>query len=189
MMPPSLLLVPGLNGSGPGHWQAAWAATRSRCTMLVQDSWDDPWPARWTARLDQAIAGLPGPVVLVAHSLGCATVAHWAATHDDAGKRVAAALLVAPCDVERPGAPASIARFQPMPRQILPFRSTVVASRNDPYATLGRARGFADSWGSAFVDAGALGHINAAAGLGDWPLGRILLDALLAAAGLRPATV
>ena len=59
-----------------------------------------------------------------------------------------------------------------MPLARLPFPATVIASSDDPYVTLARARAFAAAWGAAFVDAGALGHINAASGLGDWPAGR-----------------
>jgi predicted alpha/beta hydrolase family esterase len=56
----------------------------------------------------------------------------------------------------------------------------VVASQDDPYVTLARARAFAGAWGAAFVDAGPRGHLNAASGLGDWPEGRRHLEALLA---------
>ncbi|MFZ4110560.1 MAG: RBBP9/YdeN family alpha/beta hydrolase [Polymorphobacter sp.] len=180
---PSLVIIPGFNGSGPDHWQTLWQAKRPRAARVEQAHWHDPDPDSWTATLSATIAAAPGPVILVAHSLGCATVAHWAG-RADAGliDRIAGALLVAPCDVERPGLPVAIARFAPMPRPVLPFRSTVVASSNDAYASLDRARDFAAAWGSAFVDAGPLGHINAASGLGDWPYGEVLLDTLLASA-------
>jgi predicted alpha/beta hydrolase family esterase len=181
---PSLVIVPGFNGSGPDHWQTLWQTKRSHCTRVEQARWHDPDPADWTAALSDRIAALPGEVILIAHSLGCATVAHWAMRARPALlDRVAGALLVAPCDVERPGLPACIARFAPMPRPVLPFRSTVVASSNDAYASLDRARDFAAAWGSAFVDAGAIGHINACSRLGDWPYGEVLLDTLIASAG------
>ncbi|MFZ4690241.1 MAG: RBBP9/YdeN family alpha/beta hydrolase [Polymorphobacter sp.] len=176
----TVIIVPGFNGSGPDHWQTRWHASRSDCVRVEQAAWHDPEPGAWCAALDAAIAAAPGHVVLVAHSLGCATVAHWAGSA--AVDRVAGALLVAPCDVDRPGLPAAIARFAPMPRRGLPFRSTVVASSNDTYATLPRARQFAADWGSAFIDAGAIGHINSASGLGDWPFGQVLLDTLIATA-------
>ena len=179
----SVLIVPGLNGSGPDHWQTIWEWTREDCVRVEQESWHDPHPAAWMVQLDSAIAAAPGEVVVVAHSLGCAAVAHWAANAEHAGVRVVAALLVAPCDVERPEAPAAIARFAPLPPTALPFRSLVVASSNDPYATLSRTRCFADRWGGAFVDVGPLGHINAASQLGDWPFGQILLDELLERGG------
>jgi predicted alpha/beta hydrolase family esterase len=62
----------------------------------------------------------------------------------------------------------------------LPFPSLVVGSVDDPYATVDFARGLAADWGSDFVVAGALGHINADSGLGDWPQGRKFLADLLA---------
>ncbi len=185
MPEPTIVLVPGFNGSGPDHWQTRWQAARPDCRRVEQTRWHDPDPDDWTAALAATIAAAPAPVILVAHSLGCATVAHWAARIDDAiaaDDRVAGALLVAPCDVERPGLPPAISRFAPMPRRALPFRTTVVASRNDRYASLARSRGFAQDWGSAFVDAGAIGHINAASNLGDWPFGAVLLDSLIATA-------
>jgi predicted alpha/beta hydrolase family esterase len=58
----------------------------------------------------------------------------------------------------------------------------VIASDDDPYVSIDRARGFAAAWGATFVAAGAVGHINAASGLGDWPAGRRALDALVARA-------
>jgi hypothetical protein len=180
-MSATVLIIPGLGGSGPDHWQSLWQRRRRDCLRVEQARWDDPHPAEWTAAIAAYVAIAPGPIILVAHSLGCAAVAHWAATATDHGA-VAGALLVAPCDVDRPDASASIARFAPMPAQALPFRSTVVASRTDAYVTLARAACFAANWGSAFVDAGALGHINAASGLGDWDFGIVLLDALLATA-------
>lgn len=164
MMQAQVLLVPGLGGSGPDHWQARWATRRRDAVMLRQGSWHDPWPGDWVAALDRAVTASQGPVVLAAHSLGCATVARWAAA---VGPRsVVAALLVAPCDVDRPNSCAAIARFRPMPGSALPFRSTVVASRNDPYASFARARCLAHQWGSALVDAGLAGHINAELGAG-----------------------
>jgi len=54
----------------------------------------------------------------------------------------------------------------------------VVASSNDPYVTLSRARGFAMAWGSEFMMIGEAWHINSASGLGDWPEGFALLNAL-----------
>jgi predicted alpha/beta hydrolase family esterase len=94
--------------------------------------------------------------------------------------RVRAALLVATADVDSPAhTPPETRDFAPKPRARLPFPATVIASRNDPYVTLERARAFAAAWGADFVDAGAIGHINAASGLGDWPEGRRWLRALV----------
>lgn len=72
-----------------------------------------------------------------------------------------------------------------MPETPLPFPSIVVASTNDEYVTLARARAYAEAWGSRLVDVGALGHVNSASALGDWPAGWALLETLR---GERPAT-
>jgi predicted alpha/beta hydrolase family esterase len=176
----SVRIIPGLGGSGPDHWQTRWLQRRPECRRVEQADWHAPDLAAWCNALDAAVRAAPAPVVLVAHSLGCALVGHWLERGDSAVSRVGGALLVAPCDTEAPGACAPPRRFAPMPRQPLPFRSTVVASSNDSFASLDRARGFADDWGSAFVDAGAIGHINAASGLGDWLFGQVLLDTLIA---------
>ena len=74
-----------------------------------------------------------------------------------------------------------------MPTAPLPFPATVVASEDDPYVTLPRARSFAAAWGATFVDAGPKGHLNADSGLGDWPEGRRHLETLLARASLPGA--
>jgi predicted alpha/beta hydrolase family esterase len=57
--------------------------------------------------------------------------------------------------------------------------ATVIASGDDPYVTFVRARTFAAAWGADFVDAGPVGHVNAASGLGDWAAGRRALAALI----------
>lgn len=181
-LPAIVLIVPGLHGSGEAHWQSAWERTRADCRRVEQKSWDEPDPFEWSYTLQRAVEAADRPVVLAAHSLGCLLVAHWASVYASGfDTKVAGALLVAPCDPERPGVPAQVARFLPLPRRPLPFRTTVVASRDDPYATIERSRCFADLWGGAFVDAGELGHINAASGLGDWSFGQVLLDEILAA--------
>jgi len=116
---------------------------------------------------------------LVAHSMGCMAVIHWAATTGNPEKRVAAALLVSPPDVEAETIPIGPTGFAPFPLIRLPFKSIVVASNNDPFATLDRAKTFAGAWGSELVILESAGHINAASGHGPWPEGERLLDQLM----------
>lgn len=190
------LIIPGLNGSGPLHWQTRWERQRTDCVRVRQRDWSDPDPDEWAGALHRAVRAADAPLVLVAHSLGCLLIDHAARHFGDWDGQVCGALLVAPCDPERPGAPAAVTRFA-APAQPLPFRTIVVASRDDPYASLERSRCFAERWGSSLVDAGMLGHINAASDLGDWPFGQVLLDELLVpppraatqAASLRLATL
>ncbi len=83
-----------------------------------------------------------GPVVLVAHSLGCILTAWWAA-HSRNTHKVQGALLVAPGDVESPEVAPLLPGWSPIARQPLPFPATLVASRNDPYCHWDRATALA----------------------------------------------
>ena len=173
---PPILFVPGLYNSDDDHWQSHWLDSLPDAERVTQADWAEPRLADWSANLRQAIERSPG-AVLVAHSLGCALVAHVAATR--AGRCVKAALLVAPADVDRNDAPCSLPHtFAPMPRSPLPFPSTVVASRDDPFVSFERAKRFAAAWRSRFVDLGCAGHVNVASGHGPWPEGRRFLRAL-----------
>lgn len=176
-MSTTVLVLPGYADSGPGHWQTLWER-RHGYTRVVQDDWERPELGAWKRRLGEAIGRVPDRVVLVAHSLGCALVAH--AANDDLAARVAAVLLVAPPDVdELQHLMPEIATFAPMPMRRLPFPAVVVASANDPYAEPVRVRAFADAWGARLVDVGEAGHVNAESGLGDWCEGHRLLEELL----------
>jgi predicted alpha/beta hydrolase family esterase/diadenosine tetraphosphate (Ap4A) HIT family hydrolase len=179
-----ILVIPGYGGSGPDHWQTLWERLDGRCLRVEQGNWDSPELEGWLAALDQVVAAQRGPVVLVAHSLGCVLLAHWVLlARRSANPQVVGALLVAPADVDdRSCVPACLGGFAPIPRAPLPFPSILVASRNDSYCSFARAQQLASSWGARLVDAGALGHVNADSRLGTWPLGRALLQELLASA-------
>ncbi|SMH36078.1 RBBP9/YdeN family alpha/beta hydrolase [Azospirillum agricola] len=183
MTQPTVLILPGLGNSGPDHWQSWLAGRMPGLVRVEQADWDHPTPADWVARLEAAVAAAPGPVLLVAHSLSCILVAHWAEVPGASVGKVAAALLVAPPDVESPAhTPPEVRGFAPVPTSPLPFPAVVVGSRNDPYCPAARACGFAALWGADFIDAGEVGHINPAAGFGPWPMGEKLVRDLLAAA-------
>ena len=171
---PCFFIVPGLGNSGPDHWQSHFERSGPDFTRIQQREWDAPDRLEWVATLEQALAGHDlRDVVLIGHSLGCVTVAHWAAQY---GHRIKGALLVAPSDVETPHYAAfPTTGFGPMPLQPLPFPSKLVFSQNDEWVTPARARQFAAAWGSELVDIGAAGHVNAASGHGPWPAGLALL--------------
>jgi predicted alpha/beta hydrolase family esterase len=150
---------------------------------VEQAEWEAPRCADWVTTLDDAVARSEDPVVLVAHSSSCALVAHWARDASAENlQRVRGALLVAPSDPEGPNYPEGPTGFAPMPLVRLPFPSIVVASRNDVYVTMERAREYAAAWGSELVDLGDAGHINASSGLGSWAAGCGLLQRLRSAA-------
>ncbi len=177
-----VLILPGLGGSGPDHWQRHLLGAVRHAQLLEQADWNRPNLAAWQGRLEDALALAPG-AILVAHSLACALVAHVAARRPDLP--VGGALLVAPADVDAPGSIAErVATFRPMPLRPMPWPAIVVASHDDPCITFARAGQLAEAWRAQLVDLGASGHINIASGFGQWPLaGR--LTALLARAASR----
>lgn len=187
---PTIVTVPGLNGSGPTHWQTLWERFRNDTVRAELGMWDRPHRNSWVSKLDQTIRTVRSPVILVAHSLGCLAVAWWATLSGQPyGWPVAGALLVAPADVDRHDAPPELKGFAPAPMTALPFPSLLISSSDDPWIDQSRARSLAAQWGSNFVDAGAQGHINALSGIGDWAEGQELLTRLVdAGVGAQSAT-
>lgn len=185
---PLILTVPGLGNSGPDHWQSRWEQDRNDCRRVELGMWDRPHRNTWVNQLNLAIYraanGSRRPVVLAAHSLGCLVVAWWARYEQPAADGpVVGALLVAPPEVDFFPLDERLSQFSPTPAEKLPFRSILVASRNDPYMGVHTARQLARTWGSAFADAGEAGHINAESRLGDWAFGQALLEQLLSSQG------
>ena len=178
-----VFLLPGWQDSGPSHWQSRWQQQHGFVRVEQDDWW---WPRRgdWMVRLEDTLLGCAQPAVLVAHSLGCHLVAAWA-QHSQHRQRVAAALLVAPPDLDRPGLPPQIHNWAPVVAQALPFASSTVVSSDDPFCSARRGQQIAAAWGSQVHTLGAAGHINGDSGLGDWPAGLALLQALQQRAGMR----
>lgn len=170
-----ILIVPGYQNSGPGHWQTLWEAALPGARRVQMPSWDQPSREGWVAALDAAVAACGSPPILVAHSLGCVAVAHWA---QERPRPVQGALLAAPADVERPDAPPALHGFRPLPSRRLPFRALLAASTNDPYLSGARAEALARVWGARLEPQGAVGHLNPASGHGPWPEGERLLAIL-----------
>jgi predicted alpha/beta hydrolase family esterase len=170
---PAVLLIPGLDGSGPGHWQSIWEQQHDGWSKVAFSRADEPHRNTWINNLNHAVIGAKRPVVLVAHSLGCLAVAWWARYEQRKwATPVVGALLVAPPDVDFFPLDERVSCFAPTPADFLPFPSRLVASRDDPWIGFRTAQDLARRWGSTFVDAGECGHINADSGLGDWPFGR-----------------
>lgn len=177
-----VLNIPGLGGSGPTHWQSRWEALYPECKRIEACNWNIPDVTEWLTALDTSVLACENPPVLVAHSLGCALLAHWALRHKPLP--IAAALMVAPADVDNLDTlPAEAVSFGPMALGILPFPAMVVASTNDPYVELHRAKLFAAAWGADFINLGDAGHINADSHLDSWDFGWNLVRSLQDPAG------
>ncbi|MGJ7604931.1 RBBP9/YdeN family alpha/beta hydrolase [Variovorax sp. LT1R20] len=169
-----ILLLPGWQNSGPGHWQTLWESIHGD-HRVEQHEWMRPLRGDWSARLEEEVLAAPGPVAFAAHSLGCILVAAWAA-HSRNAHKVRGALLVAPGDLERDDLRQLIPGWAPIVRQPLPFPAVLIAANDDPYCEASRSQQLAKDWGARFVDAGKGGHLNAESSLGDWPEGRQLLN-------------
>jgi len=92
----------------------------------------------WIEKIEEDIRKFnPENVVLVAHSLGCTAVAHWAKRF---GTKIKGALLVAPSDCEAATYDFDTKGFAPIPLEKLPFVSLVAVSGNDEYVSLTRAK-------------------------------------------------
>lgn len=169
------LIIPGLASSGPNHWQTLWEKQHPGFFLRVeQDNWDWPVKEEWVNRLQEEIAKLTEPTYLVAHSMGCITVAHWANEfHSD---KIKGAMLVAPADTDLSKRLSFVVGFRPIPMLKFSFKSIVVSSTNDIYASCERSQEFAKNWGSEFVNLGQKGHINAVSGLGSWDFGKRVLS-------------
>lgn len=166
---PAVLIVPGINDSGPEHWQTWWQTWEPGAMRVVQADWRTPDLSRWAARVGENLAQAAEPLWIVAHSFGC--LASVRAAVDYPG-RVAGALLVAPADPARFGLDAELSAHP------LDFPSLVVASTNDPWLSFERAAYWAIRWGSRLVNLGQAGHINAESGYGPWPQGHALFREL-----------
>lgn len=169
-------IIPGYQGSGPDHWQTWIETTQPNFHRIEQRDWDHPDLAEWAENVDRALEGYdPESVVLVAHSLGCITVAEWVKRYN---RRVKAALLVAPPDVDNLRKRVDAHLIEGEPTHEIPFPTMLVASTNDPWMTIERSEYFAKHWGSEFVNIGDAGHINNLSGYGVWEEGLSLLKKL-----------
>lgn len=170
-----ILIHPGLGNSGPQHWQSLWEKDYN-FTRIEQRDWDTPHCPDWIDTINEYVQKHDAKnVILIGHSLACSTIAYWAKKYKTVIK---GALLVGPSDTEADTYPPGTTGFKPVPLIKLSFPSIVVASSNDYYVTLDRAKQFAHAWGSELVNIGDAGHINVVSGFGEWDEGLEILKRL-----------
>ena len=168
-----VLILPGFGNSGPHHWQTLWGLHHPDWQRVELGHWDSPVCDDWVRRLEAAVKACSAPPILVAHSLACLLVAHWAKRSTLA---LNGAFLVAVPDPQSECFPVAARGFESVPMEPFAFRSLVVASANDSFGSLAHAKDCATVWGSSFVDIGQAGHINADSGHGAWAEGYELLQ-------------
>ena len=170
------VIVPGWEGSGPGHWQTLLAAQLLDAGREVRHpdfaDVDHPHLAEWLRALRASMAGLPDDGFdVVAHSLGAVLWFHHVATPHDS-PRPARVLLVAPPSPTT--TIPEIAEFFPPPLDIDAVRhaadGTVLAgSDNDEYIPEGLAAAYGSPLKMATSIFPGAGHLNTESGYGDWP--------------------
>lgn len=161
----SFLILHGLQGSGPGHWQS-WLAARLRAAgerVSFPDLPDADMPSlpAWREALEVELDALPAPVV-VCHSLACLLWLH----HVADGGNQARVLLVAP-----PSGSSGVPEVDPFLPAPLPRLdgARLVCSDNDPYCPEGAAALYGEPLGIAVDLLPGDGHLNPEAGYGSWP--------------------
>ena len=166
------LIVPGWQGSPDDHWQTHWQNSLPNSARVEQADWLKPRREDWVGELQRMIAAHSSPVILIAHSLGCITVAHWAQRAPlESLRHVRGALLVAPADVERPNCSPALRNFAPIPTDLLPFPTQIVSSDNDPAVSSQLAMEMARHWGADVGFLSQAGHINVKSGHQRWEQG------------------
>ena len=169
------LIIHGLEGSGPEHWQT-WLAGRLRSRGLavtypsLPDA-DNPRLDRWLEALRGELARLTAAeTTLLCHSLGSLLWLHHAAGRP--AEAVARALLVAPPqpDEDDPQSPG----FRPVPLDragvAAAARETrLVCSTDDPWCPPETSRRIGAAIGAPIDWLDRAGHVNTDAGYGPWP--------------------
>jgi predicted alpha/beta hydrolase family esterase len=169
-----VLVIPGLGGSGPDHWQSRWEAKIPAVRRVVQADWGKPGLAAWRDRIVEEVERAARPVILVAHSLGVLAAVHAApflAKGQGSGKVKGGFLVAPPSARVLAGLGALDPAFLTVPGEPLPFPSLVIASRDDPFSSFAESEALARTLGAELIDAGFSGHINSESGHGPWPEG------------------
>ncbi len=188
----TFLLIYGIDGSGPGHWQH-WLREKLEAAGETVRFPEFPDPAApkldiWLEVLDAELKSLAGQeLVVMPHSLGVMMWLHYSA-------RVAEPAVVA--DRVLLVAPTSPFFWEPRAEGFLPMsldgvdlkkvaRSTrIVSSDNDPYCPQDDLKELAKTLDVEYDVLPGAEHINFPAGYGEWP--SVLDWALQDATPLKP---
>jgi uncharacterized protein len=168
----SFLILHGLEGSGPDHWQT-WLAGRLRERgerVSYPDLPDpfDPRPEEWLAALQPELAALEGERIVLCHSLACLL---WLLNAREGATDVAdRVLLVAPACTDEV---EPVVRFQPHGVTIDDVRraagqTLMFWGDPDPYCPETAPVAFDGLFERSKRFPGG-GHLNTDSGYGPWP--------------------
>ena len=166
------VVLHGLGGSGPDHWQS-WLVGRLQSAgeeVAYPDLPDssDPHPDAWETAANGEVGRAPDSVV-VCHSLACLLWLRLAARSDP---RLAERVLLVspPCAEEVP----AIGRFLDHGATAADVKraataTLLVCSEDDPYCPPGAIATFAEPLGIESRTIPGAGHINPETDYGSWP--------------------
>lgn len=171
----SFLILHGLGGSGPTHWQA-WLYQEllkrgEKAYFPDFPDKDHPDKAAWLERLNSIFLKIPKEeeIIVVAHSLACINWFHYAAS--GLTRSIKKVILVAP--------PSAFLEHEPIKAFLnLPDnkediakaaeKTLLILSSNDPYCSAQDAPQYLDL-GIPCIILPNMGHINVDSGFGPWP--------------------
>ena len=171
-----IVVLHGLNGSGPGHWQT-WlieelteAGRDVRYPELPKP--DDPHLEDWLTAFRAALDGLPEDGFdVVCHSLASIVWLHHASRAASTPRPARVALISPPSPQT---ALPVIAEFVPPPLDVDAVRraadgTILVGSDNDPYCPEGITEAYGRPLKIATTIVPGGGHLNTESGFGAWP--------------------
>ena len=172
----SFIVLHGLGGSGPEHWQS-WLYKElvnagEKVYYPTLPEYDDPHKDKWIHTLEDTFHNVYSDnITVVAHSLGCILWLHFAHKNDPILKKfVKRVILVAPPSPYLKH--EMIQRFFPLPvkgkETIQSYRNTLqIQSTNDPYCSVEDSQYFKDLGIKQLLVVNK-GHINIDSGFGKW---------------------
>ncbi|HEF4762441.1 TPA: alpha/beta hydrolase [Pseudomonas putida] len=169
----TVLIVPGLRDEVEEHWQTLLAKRLLEARTVPPMGRENFDCSRRVAAIEQPVADIVGPVLLVAH---CGGLLHACSLGPDKRMRpVSKARCSHAHRTSHAGwlsdtciDPGQRMASSAAPKASIP--SLIDTSQNDPLGELSRVLQLAQVWGSDTRDLGSVGHLNPASGYGPWPL-------------------
>ena len=169
------VIVPGWNGSGPGHWQTWLAEQLTEAEREVRHpafpDVDHPDLGDWLAALREVLEGLPeAGYDLVAHSLGAVLWLHHVMEPGGSSRPARVALVAPPSPhLQEP----TVQQFLPPPLDIDAVRhaaegTVLIGGDTDPHLPEGIAEAYGRPLKMATTVIEGGGHLNVDSGYGPW---------------------
>lgn len=188
----SFLILHGLGGSGPDHWQTWLSQELSKRGYPVYyptfSNFTSPDKNVWLKELSSTIERIPAnqSLTVITHSLGCLLWLHYAASQN---KRIANRVILVAPPSPKVVLPEAKSFFTP-PLNGSKLQSSAdetwfIYSTNDPYCSV-EDSSYYKNLGAATVTIENAGHINPASGYGKWPW---ILEFSLAESSKLPVSI